>query len=338
MSCACGAPVEVPDGGAETCGECGRQNLSCPRCGAGISAAPEAVVLACPYCETPLQHTDTSSAPPYFPVSLSDQEAQQTLLRFLLNRFGIPGDMERKFRVESCEQVYLPVHLFTVSAYLTDAISETDTTAVLCTHSPWYGPALSTHRFAARAKLLMDPAQVKARTYPTQLSADKVLDRANAFGQTLLARDRKRFSGVTEDTRVQQEDHGQVFYPFFEISYRYGARKYRGVLDASSGVVCQAEHPMSYRARAVVIAAGGIMLAFTAFCALVFIVFGVAAGDGVFFLSAFLSLFAGLPATARILWSAMRSHKGAENLDAREQHLDLADLSMRLPVSERKTL
>ena len=111
-----------------------------------------------------------------------------------------------------------------------------------------------------------------------------------------------------------------------------------GVLDASSGVVCQAEHPMSLRARAVIVAAGGVMLAFTGFCALLFIILGIAIEDGVFFLSAFLSLVAGLPATARILWVASRSHKGAEDLDAREQHLDLAQLEMSLPVSERKAL
>lgn len=338
MSCACGSPTSIPAGGSATCGDCGRQNLSCPQCGAAISAAAEAVVLACPYCETPLQHADTSGAPPYFPVSLSQPEAEQVLLRFLLNRFGIPGDMARRYRVEECKQIYLPVHLFTVNARLTASISEADTTAVMCNRSPWYLSALARHRFAARAKLLMDPDKVKAKVYPVQLTKDKVLKQVDAFGKTLLARDRKRFSGVAEDTRVTHEDHGQVFYPFYELTYRYGRRTYRGALDASSGVVCQAEHPMSLRTRAVVMAAGGVMLAFTGCCALLFVLLAVAAEDPVFVLSALLSLVAGLPATARIFWAATRSHKGAEDLDVREQHLDLSDLSVTIPVTERKAL
>lgn len=338
MRCACGAEVSVQPGHVETCGECGRQNISCKTCGAGISADASAIVLACPYCDSPLAHRDLSGMPMFFPVNLSVGEAKEQLLRFLLNRFGIPGDFERRFKVVRCEQVYLPLQLFTVTAQLTESITEVDSTAVIRTRAPWYRSDLSDYRFAARVKQVMDPDKVTARTYDIDVTVEQAEKQAHAFGKLLLRRDRSRFAEVKGQQQIFADNGGSVFYPLYEVSYRYGGRPYKGVVDAASGVVCKANHPVGMGARGALLGAAAAMMLFTLFVVLFFGLIGALAEQYGLFLSAALSLGAGLAAAARIVWTAIRSHSGREDLNKSEHALDLPSLDAVLAVDERKNL
>jgi hypothetical protein len=335
MICACG---EQADG---TCEACGRQNIVCPSCGGGISADASAVVVACPYCDTGLRHRDLGGLPPYFPVNISTAEAGERLLRFCLSRFGIPGDFERRYTVTSTRQVYVPVYLFTVTARLSESIVETDTCAVIGTSGLWYHAAIAEYRFAMRVRQYMDPDRIPGEVLDTTMSAEVAQRQAQAFGQKLLARDRKRFSEVRGQSSVTVTDEGQVFYPLHELTFRYGGKSYRGVVDAANGVVCLSDHPMSTGSRAMVMGSGVVMLGSTALFVLIFLasllvakglaIIGAVGGAVVMFATGGL---AGL----RILWTAIRSHRSGEEIAAREQPLDVVDLNRQLPVEERLLL
>ncbi len=332
MVCACG---EHADG---TCTACGRQNIVCPPCGGGISADASAVVASCPYCDTALKHRDLGGMPPYFPVNVTKQEAGERLRRFCLNRFGIPGDFERKFTVKTVRQVYVPVYLFTVTARLSASIVETDTCAVVGHYGLWYYDAIADYRFAMRVRQYMDPDQIPGEVLKTTMSKEDAQRKAQKFGQELLARDRKRFSEVKGENRIEQTDEGQVLYPLYELTYGYGGKSYKGVVDAANGVVCLSDHPMSMQSRAIVMGSGALMLASTAVFALVFLatlfvaqglaVVGAVGGTGVIVVT-------GGIAGMRILWTAGRSHRSGEGIEAREQPLDIVELEKRLPVTER---
>ncbi|MEL6346688.1 MAG: hypothetical protein AAFV53_26480 [Myxococcota bacterium] len=341
MSCACGAPTTFEDA---TCAQCGRHNFTCPSCGGGISSAPEAVVLACPYCDAPLQSEDDDGQPSYFPVNFSAGETEARLLRFLLNRFGIPGDFQKKWSLESCALVYLPVHLFHVTARFNASIIETDTHAVIRAPGLWYHKALQRYPFAMRVKQRVDPTQIKAQVYPLKLTDQQATAQAQAFGRALLSRDKKRFSGMkATDQGIVAEDAGQVFYPLYEVKYRYSGRTYKCVVDAANGVVCHADHPMSFQRRAQVLAAGGIFFGVTAFGALLLMVVPLFMGDNGFIvvgavLGGAAMLLTSLLSSARILWSAFQRHRSQEEVDADKRELELPDLTRKMDVPQRKRL
>ena len=336
MICACG---EQADG---TCTACGRQNIVCPSCGGGISADAAAVVVSCPYCDTGLKHRDLGSQPPYFPVNVSEGAAGERLLRFCLNRFGIPGNFERKFVVKATRLVYVPVYLFTVTARLSESIVETDTCSVIGVSGLWYRDAISDYRFAMRVRQYMDPDQVPGDVLEVGISSGQAALQAQKFGKILLARDRKRFKEVKGESSITHVDEGMVFYPLYEMQYRYGGKTYRGVVDAANGVVCLSDHPMSTKSRAMVMGSGVVMLSSTLVFALIFLATLVVAQQGLAVVGAVggagLIALTGGAAGARVLWTAIRSHRSGEEIEVREQPLDVVNLTGRIPVEERLLL
>jgi len=334
MNCACGTTLTT-DAKEAICGDCGRRNTHCPACSGGISAAPQAVVIACPYCDSPLTHRELGDQAPYFPVNLSESEAREHLLRFLLNRFGIPADLERRWEPSHCEQVFLPIHLFTVTARINESIAETDTTTVIGAKGLWYGKAIASYRFAAKVKQQMDPDQIQAKIYPLAVSHGQARKQAHQFGIELLARDRERFA-VKEKGEITDQAEGQVFYPLYELEYRYKGTRYRGLVDAANGVVCTAEHPMSMRSRAMVMMAGAGLGGFTVVSALVF--FALADSEPALVGSGLLVLATGGLSCLRIFWTALRSHKSGEEVASTHDGLALNRLTSTFAVSERKLL
>lgn len=332
MTCACGAPAEP------TCSSCGRQNLSCPSCGGGISADPAAVVVSCPYCDSDLAHTTRDGSPPFFPVNLTEAQAQARLLRFCLNRFGIPGDFEATHRPLSAKLVFVPIHLFTVTAHLTDTITETDTCAVLGVEGLWYEDALDDHGFAVRVRQHLDPEKVPGTVLRPTRSAEDAGARAERFGQTLLAADRKRFSEVAGVGVVEVASEGRVHYPLYEMQTRYGGRSYRAVVDASNGVVCTAAHPVNSRSRALVVGAGLAMLASTAALVVGFVGAGFLLRDTAMlgaFAGAGVSGCVGLAASARVLWAALRRHQSRDESGDRAAAIEIVALDRAVAVPKR---
>jgi hypothetical protein len=294
------------------------------------------MLVACPYCDSPLRHKDMSKEPPYFPVNLNRDEARERLLDFLLNRFGIPGDFQSQFRVTVCKQVFVPVHLFTVTGRLNEFISETDTVTILGNRSVWYAGEIANYRFAARVKQFMDPAKVESSVYPLEVDEDQASLEAYEFANELIKRDRERFSEVDRDESIDVDAGGQVFYPLYEFEYQYGTNSHKGVIDAANGVVCVAGHPMSKESRSVVMATGIGLLGWTALVATSVLAMGT--NDSAFLTSAAVVSLTGLVASGRIIWTAVRRHSSGEEIAAVHQALDIDNLRGTLPFSDRKFL
>jgi hypothetical protein len=333
--------------GADTviCPKCGRQNLSCPSCGAGITADADAVVVSCPYCDASLKHKDLGGGTPYFPVHFDEAEAVDRLQTFLLNRFGIPSDFQRRFQVAEQRLVYAPVHLYRVTARIGESVCETDSKAVIANQDVWYRDALQDYRFAMRAKLFMDPDRVRGTVYPIDVSREDADRQAQRLGSDLLKRDRERFDKIKGAESVQLDYAGMIYYPLYEIHFRYGVRRYRSVFDAANGVVCHTGHPVSLKARAAVQVAG---LAFMVVTALAVLLFALSpstcvgrsvdpAGAGGYG-GAALVLIAGFAVASRIIWASIRRHRSGEEIEAPEQPIDLTDLTGRMPVEQRKSV
>ncbi|MBW2459676.1 MAG: hypothetical protein JRI68_34610 [Deltaproteobacteria bacterium] len=333
----------MPDGEVVACSACGRQNLTCSNCGARLTTAPDAVVVSCLYCNSSLQHVDLGQGTPYFTVNFAEQEAGARLLTFLLNRFGIPGDFQQRFRIVEQRLVYIPVHLFRVTAWLSPSISETDSKAVIATRKVAYRQKLEDYRFAMRAKVYTDPRKLRGTVYETDVSPADAHGEATRFGQVLMARDKRRFDEIPTSEAIQCDHGGMVYYPLYEVRYQYGSKSYESVVDASNGVVCHTGHPMSLATRAAVKVAGLAYMALALVAALGLAISPATgcgrvmdpAGIGGFG-GAGLILITALAVGGRIFYTALsRSHSG-EEIAASEQPLELKELTLVMPVNERK--
>ncbi len=341
MRCPCGQ--ELPAGQGVLCPACSRQNLACATCGAQITTAPDAVVVSCLYCNTSLQHVDLSQGTPYFTVNFADHEAGAQLLTFLLNRFGIPGDFKRKFRIFDQRLVYVPVHLFCVTAQLSQSVVETDFKAVIANRKIPYRKELDDYRFAVRSKVYADPKKIRGTVHETDVTPAEAHAEAERFGRELMARDKKRFDEIPTAEAIHCNHQGMVYYPLYEIRYRYGSKSYASVVDASNGVVCHTAHPMSLKTRAAVKIAGlaylalalaaalGLALSPATSCGRVVDPAGIGGFGG-----AGLVLLTALAVGGRILYTALSRHGSGAEIAASEQPLELDQLTAIMPVSERK--
>ncbi len=343
MKCACGQALQP--GEVVACSACGRQNLTCSNCGAHLSTAPDAVVVSCLYCNTSLQHVDLGQGSPYFTVNYAEHEAGARLFTFLLNRFGIPRDFKQRSRIVEQRLVYIPVHLFRVTAWLNPSISETDSKAIIATRKFAYRTELADYRFAMRAKVYTDPRKLRGTVYETDISQADAHREATRFGRELMARDKKRFDEVAAAEAIQCDHLGMVYYPLYEIRYQYGSKPYSSVVDACNGVVCHTAHPMSLATRAVVKVVGLAYIAFSVAAALGLaltpatgcgrVVDPVGIGG---FGGAGLILFTALAVGGRILHKALSRSRSGEEIAATEQPLELKELTVIMPVQERKLI
>ncbi|MBW2523400.1 MAG: hypothetical protein JRI23_04470 [Deltaproteobacteria bacterium] len=344
MKCSCGQPLPS-EGTVVVCSSCQRQNLTCSECGAHVTTAPEAVVAQCLYCSATLQHVDLSQGTPYFTVTFSEEEARGRLLTFLLNRFGIPSDFAQQFQVVDQRLVYLPVYQYRVTAWLTRSIFETDTKVVIASRGVAYRHVLDQYRFAVRAKVYADPRTIRGQVYPADVDRAAADREAWQFGGELLARDKQRFDEVPAQDAVQYHYLGSVYYPLYEITYRYGDKTFQTVFDACNGVVCQASHPMSQKARLAVRAAAMLYLGLAAVVAVAFALVAATGlmglldpvGVGGFGAAALVAVTAALVG-GRMLSSSGSESKTGEEISATEHPIKVPELGLCLPVAERKAM
>ena len=331
MNCACGNLVDANS----TCSSCGRNNHNCPSCGGGVSSTANTLLLACPYCDTPLHQLSTDE-PPYFPVNFSSYDIGKLLNKFLLNRFGIPDDFSMNYSVSESALVFVPVRLFSVQAWLNETIYEVNSKAVMLTNKLWYQSKIENYRFAVRVKQVMQKEEISSTIYPIEVSYHKVEKQVQAFGKKLLKLDKKRFSKVHRNSKIEYQTNGEVFYPLYEMEYQYRKKKYRGVVDASNGVVLFSEHPMSLQSRAMVFGTGLMMIGVTLL--LTFLFFLASGLDKMMILAPFVVFGIGIATSVRIFWTALRSHSGQEVMSVGTSALNLAEIDRHLPIPHRKQL
>jgi|GEM_PF-2757868 len=324
MKCACGLDAK-PN---EICEACGRKNQKCPACDGDISLMPQTLLLECPYCGTALHRLEAGTTP-YYPVNFNKIEMEERLLDFLLNRFGIPDNFSQKFRVLSSRLSFVPIHLYNVQAWLNKDIVEVDMKGVVLTKQIWYREHLNRYRFAVRVSQVMNIANMNINTYKIDLSTEDAESVATKYGDKLLKKDIKRFSEIYRDTKIQHTSVGEVYYPFYEVFYKYGGTRYRSVVDAASGVVSFSEHPMCWTSRAMVMGSAALLFVMSFFAA---IVFG--------FMGSYLApvVVVGIAAIAslRVFWMSIRSHSGKEALAVDSTSMDILGFQAHMPGLQRK--
>ena len=221
--------------------------VQCPFCGAKYEAPPGRKFYVCPYCGTVVSEGKTYENVYVFKPTVDKTEAFRKALNF--RPFGAPDDLPSA-SPEAAELHFLPLYLYHIAFSPLDEL-ETYATALAVSAPPFKLP-----------KRYVFPARWRTPFKPS-------LERVGVFHQPDLSPEEafNSLRDVVEEARdyasvfkvrvsVEWSFEGIVYYPFWQLKYRYRDRPYGALVDAAEGSVLYLEYPISRRGRA-----GGLGLA-----------------------------------------------------------------------------
>ena len=143
--------------------------------------------------------------------------------------------------------------------------------------------------------------------YSIRISNEEADRLPYSHGMRLLEQLKVAYSQIVKTSKVEYVMDGEVLYPLYEVEYYYRSKLFRGVIDASNGVVCVVEHPMSSTARTMLITASITLLVVT-----FILTIGLFVLDFVTVLTPIVIFIIGVVLSLRMLWNAMNQPSGAE--------------------------
>lgn len=243
--CGCGNKLEYK-GEEVICGVCQNKNLFCPECKASISIPKNAIAVSCPYCNATLLAKDIKDMDEklFFPTAYNKSECLSKFQWFLLNRFGIPEDIKVKFTPKDIKLHYIPISIYDIKATLTPEIIERDIRGIIAADNIKFKNFIRDYRFAVKSKIYYKADEIKGKVYQPDVSRKVTEKTAKDIGVEMARSDMKRFD-INTSPDIEIGYLGTIYYPFYEIVYAYDGKEYNGVTDASNGIVCYAEYPIS---------------------------------------------------------------------------------------------
>jgi len=267
----CGA-VNTVSKGAKTvkCSKCGREFtvLRCPYCGATFGAPHMVNAATCPYCGYYFYVKSGKDVGEhyYFKVVFSSGRAFQRMLSFIARNFGAPEDFASATSLRSATLHYVPIHAvhaeaegeceyheglwFWKKSYTGDFIEVRDIFLPATTKFP-YLDELKGYRFSLRGREYFKPRVMKiGKYYPIESDKETALKAAdNAIRNSLMKDLESGCAGRKTITDVKLKYLGVTHYPLWELRYEYRGIPLVGLVDASSGRVVFAEHPIAWKAK-----------------------------------------------------------------------------------------
>jgi hypothetical protein len=268
----------------------------CAFCDANFETGPGDVLLICPYCGTAQTATGIKFKDHYMiRVHFNQHDAQSTLLDWVSKQLGAPADLPTTASFVQYEQIWYPFWISRVDARTDYQGMGRDATF----HDEWpqYRGAYKrinffwkpeSGQFTRRHEINIPgitgidedirsfPIPTRAKEYFSHEHAKqfdgKVLhsnmteeDAKAAARQIAIDRQTKlvlqevsKIESRTDDIKV-----GETFLihvPVWELSYRYGKKKYKASVSAPTGYVIESQYPRSMSFRAGGIGIGLIML------------------------------------------------------------------------------
>ena len=224
--------------------------IQCPFCGAKYEAPPRRKFYVCPYCGTVLSEGKTFENVYVFKPTVDKTEAFRKALNF--RPFGAPDDLPSA-SPEAAELHFLPLFLYHIIFSPLDEL-ETYATTLAVSTSPFKLP--KRYVFPARWRTPFKPSLEKIGVFH---SPDLSPEEAFSSLRDVVEEARDYASVFKVRVRVEWSFEGIVYYPFWQLRYRYRNRPYGALVDAAEGSVLYLEYPISRRGRA-----GGLGLAATA--------------------------------------------------------------------------
>ncbi|MFW9910071.1 MAG: phage holin family protein [Candidatus Thorarchaeota archaeon] len=268
----------------------------CAFCDANFDTGPGDVLLVCPFCGT-AQTTDGTKFKDHYMIRVhfDQSEAQTTLLDWVSKQLGAPQDLPATAKFVEYQQVWYPFWISRVDARTDYQGMGRDATF----HDEWpqlrgaykhinffwkpeSGQFTRRHEINIAGVKNIDadvrnhPIPTRAKEYFSHAHAEefdgKVLhsnmteDEAKAAARQ-IAIDRQTGLVLQEVSKIESRTDdikvGETFLihvPVWELSYRYGNKKYKSSVSAPTGYVIESQYPRSMSFRAGGIGVGLIML------------------------------------------------------------------------------
>jgi hypothetical protein len=267
----------------------------CNFCDADFATGPGDVLLICPYCGT-AQTTDGVKFTDHYMIRVhfDQHEAQTTLLDWVSKQLGAPEDLPVKANFVEYTQIWYPFWISRVDAHTEyhglgrDATFQNEWPQYRGAYKhisffwkPESGEFTRRHEINIAGVKDIDP-DVRNHPIPTRakeyfshehakefdgkvLNSNMTEDDAKAAARQ-IAIDRQTHLVLQEISKIESRTDdinvGETFLihvPVWELTYRYGNKKYKASVSAPTGYVIESQYPRSMSFRAGGIGVGLIM-------------------------------------------------------------------------------
>ncbi|MCU7786771.1 TFIIB-type zinc ribbon-containing protein [Pyrobaculum sp. 3827-6] len=215
--------------------------IQCPFCGAKYDAPPGRRFYVCPYCGTVVSEGKTYESVYIFKPTVDKTTAFRKVLN--LRPMGSPDDLPSATPA-GAEMHFLPLYLYHITFKPLEEL-ETYATALALSTPPFKLP--KSYIFPARWRTPFKPTLERLGVFHSpDLSPE---DAFSSLGD-VVEEARTYVSVFKTAVTIEWSFEGIVYYPFWSLTYTYGGRQFRALVDASEGSVLSMEYPLSRRGRA----------------------------------------------------------------------------------------
>lgn len=191
-------------------------HFTCPKCGAALPVKPGVQMAVCSFCETP-SYIDRREALFFYilPFSIQEDAARAIFKRWTAGP-ACPKDMEATAEIVSLKKEYFPVFRFrrTVSGK-EQVVSR---------------PARGT-LLPGMQNLVIPPGDMI------------VFDTQDKAGNAEVLHPDIALDSYLPELEGETIDQSLVYFPIYELKYRYGGAEYALVIDGSSGRISVTNSP-----------------------------------------------------------------------------------------------
>jgi len=244
-----------------------KMKVKCPACYAEFYVPDTATTVTCPYCgavftiaKDRLQLFKEGHF--YFP--LDKRDPFDILLRFVERQYGAPAEVRVLQTQLKRELYYIPVHFFYVygkaKVYgrsrkfgnITLDVKELDYIGIPAVDTP-EARILNGYPFPIRGKRFFEE-RIKSigKYYEPTLSKDNAERIVRRIISDMLRNEARESVAHVKNIYFENlvvDYRGLIHYPLWKIVYKYKNSSYTGFIDGATGIVINAEHPLTPKGR-----------------------------------------------------------------------------------------
>ncbi len=264
--------------------------VRCPNCGATFEVKTEAEIVACPYCGFRIKLREAKD----FMYPLKIQNPRHFLMSFIRLQSISPNDVDSKAQILNQRLYYVPFYVFFVEAegsahhgYInSDGAGRVEFMNYIVIPAVEGFDELINYPLPAKGRKYFEEGEIKGELLEKKVHVEDARKAAITIVEKSLKKEAKRYyhwRGVDVSLRTRYAElEGLVYYPVWEITYKYGFFTCRAYVDGVDGRIPYAEFPISNVKRFVNLALSMVLLLIGAFTGKILVSYGIIAPLGSF--------------------------------------------------------
>lgn len=277
--------------------------ITCPHCGASFEA--EGGIVTCPYCGFKIKIGEAEE----FIFPLKVQNPWHSLISFVRIQSISPNRVEEKAQILTQQLYYIPFYLFFAEiegsarhGYLgKSGACRVEFFNYITVPAVKGFEELVNYPLPTKGREYFDRGRIKGQLLEREISEDEAKKMALKEIRKILKKEAEkyfRWSGVDVGLLTKElELKTLVYYPIWEITYKYGFFTYKAYVDGVDDRIPYAEFPISEFKRILNLALASVLVASGIVIGKAFMGIGITAPFG----SMGTSLFAAYPSLRKAL-------------------------------------